>query len=45
MSKKTEKISERTVFKDQYFLNKKYRPLAVLRKEANDIGSQFVKIG
>jgi hypothetical protein len=29
-------ISEVTVLKDQYFLNKKYRPLAVLRKKAND---------
>jgi hypothetical protein len=33
---KTEKISEVTVFKNQYFLNKKHRPLAVLRKEASD---------
>jgi hypothetical protein len=33
---KTEKISEVTVFKNKYFLNKKYHPLAVLRKEASD---------
>jgi hypothetical protein len=33
---KTEKISEVTVFKNQYFLKKKYRPLAVLRKDASD---------
>jgi hypothetical protein len=33
---KTEKISEVNVFKNQFFLNKKYRPLAVLRKEASD---------
>jgi hypothetical protein len=33
---KTEKISEVTIFKNQNFLNKKYRPLAVLREEASD---------
>jgi hypothetical protein len=32
---KTEKISEVTVFKNQYFRNKNYRPLAVLRKKAS----------
>jgi hypothetical protein len=44
MSKKTEKISEVTVFKNQYFLKKKYRPLAVLRKEASvSLLQAFVK--
>jgi hypothetical protein len=33
---KTEKILEVTVFKNQYFLNRKFHPLAVLRKEASD---------
>jgi hypothetical protein len=33
---KTEKISEVTVFKNQYNLNKKYRPLVVLRKEVSE---------
>jgi hypothetical protein len=32
----TEIISEVTVFKNQYFSDKKYRPLAVLRKEASN---------
>jgi hypothetical protein len=36
ISKKTEKISEVTVFKNQYILNKKYRPLAVLREKVNN---------
>jgi hypothetical protein len=33
---KTEKISEVTIFKNQYILNNKNRPLAVLREEASD---------
>jgi hypothetical protein len=33
---KNEKISVITIFKKQYFLNKKYRPLVVLREEADD---------
>jgi hypothetical protein len=33
---KTEKISEVTIFKNQYFLNKKSHRLAVLREEARD---------
>jgi hypothetical protein len=33
---KTEKISVVTVFKNQYFLNEKNRPLAILREEASD---------
>jgi hypothetical protein len=33
---KPEKIYEVTVFKNQYLLHKKYRPLAGLRKEASD---------
>jgi hypothetical protein len=33
---KTEKISEVTIFKNQYFLNNKNNPLAVLREEASD---------
>jgi hypothetical protein len=34
---KTEKISEVTIiFKNQYFLNKKFRPLAVLREIASN---------
>jgi hypothetical protein len=33
---KTEQISEVTVFKNQYFPNKKYHPLVVLRKDASD---------
>jgi hypothetical protein len=33
---KTEKISEVTIFKNQYFLNKKSLHLAVLREEARD---------
>jgi hypothetical protein len=28
---------ENKAFKNQYFLDKKYRPLAVLREEASDI--------
>jgi hypothetical protein len=35
-SQKTEKISEVPTFKNQYFLNNKNRPLAVLREEASD---------
>jgi hypothetical protein len=42
---KTEKISEVTVFKNQYFLNKIYRPLAVLREEASDSLLPVVKVG
>jgi hypothetical protein len=34
--KKTDKISEATIFKNQYFLNKKFCPLAVLREDASD---------
>jgi hypothetical protein len=33
---KTEKISEVTIFNNQYFLNKKSHHLAVLREEARD---------
>jgi hypothetical protein len=33
---KPEKISEVTIFKNQYFLDNKNRPLAVLREEASD---------
>jgi hypothetical protein len=36
MLKKTDKMSEVTIFKNQYFLNKKNRPLAVLREKASD---------
>jgi hypothetical protein len=36
ISKKTEKISEVTIFKYQYFLNNKNRFLAVLKEEASD---------
>jgi hypothetical protein len=39
---KTEKISEVIKTKN---LNKKYHPLAGLRKEANDSRSQFLKVG
>jgi hypothetical protein len=33
---KTEKISEVTIFKNQYFLNNKNHPLMVLKKEASN---------
>jgi hypothetical protein len=36
ISKKTEKISEVTIFKNQYFLNNNNRPLAGLKEEASD---------
>jgi hypothetical protein len=36
ISKKTEKISEVTIFKNQYFVNNKNRHLAVLNEEPND---------
>jgi hypothetical protein len=33
---KAEKISEVTIFKNRYFINKKFHPLAVLREEESD---------
>jgi hypothetical protein len=36
IGQKTGKISEVSVFKNQYFLNKKYSSLEVLREDAND---------
>jgi hypothetical protein len=35
ISEKTEKVSEVTIFKYQYFLNNKNCPLAVLRQEVH----------
>jgi hypothetical protein len=44
ISKKNEKISDVTIFKNLYFLNKKNHPLAVLRKEASLTILKILKI-